>query len=91
MMMMTTTTTMMTYDVTEDGDADSEVYWQQTTVEREHNWYNVSRLLHGRTYWLRVAAVDRHGDMMKSDYVEVVVGIHPGIQPGHNLLGCVSS
>ena len=68
-------------DVAEDGDGDSEAAWQQTNVEREHNWYNVSGLLHGRSYRLRVAAVDRHGDMMKSEHVEVVVGIHPGMQP----------
>ena len=52
--------------------------WRQTDVEREHNWYNVSGLLHGRTYRLRVNAVDRHGDTMKSHHVDVVVGIHPG-------------
>ena len=67
-------------DAAEARDDDFEEYWQKTEVEREHNWYNVSGLLHGRTYRLRVAAVDRHGDMMKSDYVEVVVGIHPGNQ-----------
>jgi len=65
-------------DVAEAGDDSFEVYWEQTDVEREHNWYNVSGLLHGRTYRLRVAAVNRHGDMMKSDSIEVVVGIHPG-------------
>jgi len=66
-------------DVTDDDDDSRETDWQKTELEREHNWYNVSGLLHGRTYRLRVAAVDRHGDMMKSEYVEIVVGIHPGI------------
>ena len=66
-------------DVTDDDDESEQADWRNTEVEREHNWYNVSGLLHGRTYRLRVAAVDRHGDMMKSEYVEIVVGIHPGI------------
>ena len=65
--------------LTDDEDEEYELNWQQTEIEREHNWYNVSGLLHGRIYRLRVAAVDRHGDMMKSDYVEVVIGIHPGM------------
>ena len=65
-------------DVADDDDGGGRSAWQQTEVEREHNWYNVSGLRHGRTYRLRVNAVDRHGDMMNSDYVEVVVGIHPG-------------
>ena len=71
----------MVMDAADVEDGHSESVWRQTEVEREHNWFNVSGLLHGRTYRLRVAAVDRHGDMMKSEYVEIVVGIHPGSYP----------
>ena len=66
-------------DVTEEASGDGLDEWRRTAVEREHNWYNVSGLRHGRTYRLRVCAVDRHGDMMKSEHVDVVVGIHPGM------------
>jgi len=79
---------MATEDVcwcTESNDREAD--WHKTELEREHNWYNVSGLIHGRTYRIRVAAVDRHGDMMKSEFVEVVVGIHPGIVFSYTLLG----
>lgn len=81
---------MVAEDV-DDDDASETQWWNQTDVEREHNWYNVSGLLHGRTYRLRVAAVDPHGDMMKSEYVEIVVGVYPGTCPPPHGLYTVAS
>jgi hypothetical protein len=51
--------------------------WQKTDIEREHNWINVSGLIHGSSYRIRVAAIDRHGDTMKSEAMWIAVGIQP--------------
>jgi hypothetical protein len=56
------------------------VEWERTPPETEHNWVNVSGLIHGLTYQLRIVAIDRHGDAMKSDAVQFVTGVP---QPGN--------
>jgi len=43
-------------DVTEEASGDGLDEWRRTAVEREHNWYNVSGLRHGRAYRLRMGA-----------------------------------
>ena len=53
--------------------------WDSTTPETEHNWLNVSGLIHGVAYQLRIAAIDRHGDAMKSEAIQFVTGVQSGI------------
>jgi len=50
-------------------------YVNKTPIETEHNWVNVSGLIHGALYEFGVVAMNRKGDSMRSDLKKHKVGV----------------
>jgi hypothetical protein len=66
------------------------IEWERTPPETEHNWVNVSGLIHGLSYELRVVVIDPHIDTMTSDTVQFVTGVQLGNNVTFNKLDFIS-
>jgi len=54
--------------------------WERSDAETEHSQVNVSGLVHGQAYELRVVALGHHGNPdVKSDVEEITVGLPHGM------------